>query len=357
MHQPEITRRKSRQITVGSVPVGGGAPVSVQSMTSTATENVAATVRQIKGLEALGCEIIRVAVPTRQAAASLGAIKSRIAIPLVADIHFDHRLALAAIEQGVDAVRINPGNMRRQADVKAVVLAARDRGIPIRIGVNSGSIRPRGAAPKTAKPLVELMVEAVLRYCEDFESWGFRDIKLSLKASDVLQTMAAYRAVASACDYPLHLGVTAAGAGEAGIVKSAIGIGSLLAEGIGDTIRVSLTGPPKHEVHVGWQILEALALRRRSPEIISCPTCGRCQIDLPAIVRQVKRRISARNSHLRIAIMGCIVNGPGEAQDADVGLAGGKGSGLIFRRGQRPRRVPANRLVQELIAEIDKLDT
>jgi len=356
MNSPKIKRRRSRRIMVGRVPVGGGAPVSVQSMTTTATENVGATVRQIRALQAAGCEIVRVAVPTRRAAAALGAIRGRIDIPLVADIHFDHRLALAAIEQGVDGVRINPGNMRRRSDVKAVVLAAGERGIPIRIGVNSGSIRPRGKAARAARPpLVELMVKSALGYCDDFESWGFRDIKLSLKASSVLETMAAYRAVAKACDYPLHLGVTAAGAWESGVVKSAIAIGGLLAAGIGDTLRVSLTGPPKREVRAGHEILAALGLRRRGTEIIACPTCGRCQIDLAAIEKAVRARIGARDSGLKVAIMGCVVNGPGEAADADVGVAGGKGFGVVFRRGRRLRRVPADRLVEELVAEVDKL--
>lgn len=350
-----IQRRRSRQVCIGNVQVGGDAPISVQSMTTTRTENVAATVRQARALAAKGCEIIRVAVPTRRAAVCLAAIRQRISIPLVADIHFDARLALAAIEQGVDAVRINPGNLRRMADVKSIVLAAKNRGIPIRIGVNSGSIRPR-TGHSDSRPMVELMVDAALRYCEQFETWGFRDIKLSLKASSVAETLAAYRAVARACDYPLHLGVTAAGAGLPAIVKSAIGIGSLLAEGIGDTIRVSLTGPPAREVQVGWSILEALGLRRRSAEIIACPTCGRCQLDLIGLVREVQQRIGTRASGLRIAIMGCIVNGPGEAREADVGIAGGKASGLIFRHGKPVRRVPADRLVDELLKEIQAIE-
>jgi len=348
-----IKRRKSRRLMVGTVPVGGNAPISVQSMTTTPTDNIMSTVRQIRSLQKLGCEIIRVAVPVRKAAEAVGAIKKRIDIPLVADIHFDHRLALEAIRQGVDAVRINPGNMRKTEHVKAVVLAAKEAGIPIRIGVNSGSIRQRGKKSQ-AEPesLVDLMVDRTLEYCEQFESWGFRDIKLSVKASNVLQTIDAYRSIASKCDYPLHVGVTAAGAKGSGTVKSAIGIGSLLAEGIGDTIRVSLTGSPREEIVVGYEILEALGLRRRRPEIISCPTCGRCEIDLPALVRDVERRIGARNPDLKVAIMGCVVNGPGEAKEADIGVAGGKGFGYLFRRGRKLRRVSADRLAEELLVEI-----
>jgi len=345
-------RRQSRSVHVGDVLIGGGADIPVQSMTKTPTEDVAATVSQIEELSELGCAIVRVAVPTAKAARCLGDVKKHSSLPVVADVHFDHSLALTAIEQGADKIRINPGNMRSEEGVRDVVRAARDAGIPIRVGVNSGSIRPRD---DDTSDLVDLMVEAVLRYCESFEELGFRDIVISLKASNVLQTLRAYREVAGRCDYPLHLGVTAAGPPDTAIVRSAIGIGALLAEGIGDTIRVSFTGPPHAEVEVGYQILEALGLAERGPQIMSCPTCGRCQIDLCRIVNEVRQRLPRDRVGLRVAIMGCIVNGPGEAREADIGLAGGKGFAFLFRDGEKLRKVREDTMVDELLREIESM--
>ena len=336
--------------------VGGGAPLSVQSMTTTHTEDVDQTVRQIHELEAAGCHIIRVAVPTLTAAQAVGAVKEQIHIPLVADIHFDHRLALESIRQGADCIRINPGNMSGPAEVEAVAAAARDAGISIRVGVNSGSIRPRDGQETDPKPdLVALMVETALRHCEFMESLGFGDIVLSLKASDVATTMEANRRVAARCDYPLHLGVTEAGTIETATIKSAVGIGGLLSEGIGDTLRVSLTGPPVDEVRIGHEILVALGLEPGGLEVISCPTCGRCQVDLVGLVEEIKRKVPKIDRPLKVAVMGCVVNGPGEAAEADVGVAGGKGFGFLFRGGQKLRKVPEERLADELVKEITSM--
>jgi len=351
-------RRHTRVVHKGAVPIGGDAPIAVQSMTNTATDDVAATVAQIHELEALGCEIIRVAVPDRAAADALPAIRSQIRVPLIADIHFSHRLALAAIEAGVDGIRLNPGNLRKPEHVRQVVLAAKDRGLMIRIGVNAGSIREREGlevADESAE-LVPLMVSSTLDYCEQFEALGFRDIVLSLKASSVLATIEANRSIAAQCDYPLHLGVTEAGPPSIGTVKSAVALGILLGEGIGDTVRVSLTGLPHREVEVAYDILASLGLReRRHPEIISCPTCGRCDYDVAAVVEQVAEAVRGMPPLLKIAVMGCVVNGPGEAKDADVGLAGGKSEGYLFRRGKLLRKVPPERFVDALLAEIRKL--
>ncbi|MFQ5863132.1 MAG: flavodoxin-dependent (E)-4-hydroxy-3-methylbut-2-enyl-diphosphate synthase [Candidatus Brocadiales bacterium] len=348
-----IERRRSRPVQVGSVQIGGDAPVSLQSMTKTHTTDVKATVEQIKEVEDLGCEIIRVAIPTREAAKCLGKIKKQIRIPLVADIHFSHQMALDAIAQGVDKIRINPGNMKDKNKVKEVVRAAKNKGIAIRIGVNSGSIRARG---EEDVPMAELMVRATLRYCEHFESLGFRDIILSLKASDVVTTMEAYRRIATECDYPLHLGITAAGPASSSIMKSAVGIGGLLSEGIGDTLRVSITGHPTEEIKAGKGILEALGLRKTEGwELISCPTCGRCEIDLETIVEEVKAKLPPEKRGLQIAIMGCAVNGPGEAQESDIGIAGGHGFGLLFKRGEMVRKIPESEMVTQLLKEIDEM--
>jgi (E)-4-hydroxy-3-methylbut-2-enyl-diphosphate synthase len=320
-------------------------------MTTTHTEDVPATVAQIKGLAEAGCQIVRVAVPTMKAACCLGAIKKAIRkTPLVADIHFDHKLALEAIRQGVDGIRLNPGNMRSREGVLEVVKAAKRAEIPIRIGVNSGSVQRN-----EDDDLAEVMVNAALRYCEDFERLQFRDIKISLKASGVRATIEAYRLIAGQCDYPLHLGVTAAGPPETSLVKSAIGIGTLLAEGVGDTIRVSMTGPPQEEVEAGFEILRALGLAKRGIEIVSCPTCGRCQIDLSRIVEQVRARLAGLKGSLQIAVMGCVVNGPGEAREADIGIAGGKGFGFLFRKGRRVKKVREKEMVDVLVREARKL--
>jgi len=317
------------QVKIGGVKVGGGAPISIQSMAKIDTKNVTATVKQIHSLEALGCEIIRVAAKDTKSASAIKKIKQKIKIPLEADIHFDYRLALLAIEAGADSIRLNPGNISKPAHVKEVIAAAKKSKIPIRIGVNSGSL-PGGSASN--------MVKAVTNYLKIFEKEKFYDIMISLKASNVITTIEAYRKMARVCNYPFHLGVTATGTGSEGIIKSAIGIGALLAEGIGDTIRVSLTGPPEEEVLVGKEILQSLGLRRFGPEIVSCPTCGRCQVDLVPIAKRIKDRLSTINHKLStnrltsIAIMGCEVNGPGEAKEADVGIAFGKGSGIIFKK-------------------------
>jgi len=361
LKQPVIERRRTRAVRVGPVTIGGGAPVSVQSMTKTHTEDVQATVQQIRELADVGCEIVRCAVPDRRAARALAAIKEGSPLPVVADIHFDHRLALLAMEQGVDGVRINPGNMRDREGLQEVFRAASRRGIKVRIGVNSGSVRPRKGLnveeQGAQENLAQLMVSEALACCELAEQNDLRSIVVSLKASDVPSTIAAYRSAAAKCDYPFHLGVTAAGLPESSIVKSSIGIGTLLAEGIGDTIRVSMTGPPHQEVTVAIAILEALGLRSHvGPEFISCPTCGRCDIDLPSLVREASEKLKGSPRNIKIAIMGCVVNGPGEAADADVGIAGGKDSGYLFRNGKKTRKVDSSQLLHALLAEIEDMD-
>ncbi|KJS30549.1 MAG: 4-hydroxy-3-methylbut-2-en-1-yl diphosphate synthase [Desulfatitalea sp. BRH_c12] len=348
-----IERRKTRLIQVGQVPVGGDAPITVQSMTNTPTQDVAATVAQIQRLEAAGCEIVRVAVPDLQAAEAIAAIKSRITIPLVADIHFDHQLALAAARCGADALRINPGNIGGRHKVQAVVDCARDRGLPIRIGVNSGSLE-KDLLKTHQGATAPAMVESALRHVALLEKAGFEQIKISIKASDVPRTVDAYRLLAARVDYPLHVGITEAGSLYAGTVKSALGIGMLLAEGIGDTLRVSLTRDPVEEVRVGFEILKALNIRRHGPEIISCPTCGRCSIDLMTVVEQVDKALLTRRVPVKLAIMGCVVNGPGEAREADIGVAGGQGQGILFKKGKVVRKVPQDKLVETLLAEVDK---
>ncbi len=347
-------RRKTRVVPVGSIKIGGNAPVAIQSMTNTHTDDIETTTKQIHELEALKCKIIRVAVPDVKTVKCLGEIKKRINIPLVADIHFGHNLAIEAIKQGVDKIRINPGNMKNKDKLEEIVRLAKDKGIPIRIGVNSGSIRSSNNGHD--EDLVELMVKTTLQYCEHFESLGFKDIVVSLKASDVQKTMDAYRSIAKQCDYPLHLGITAAGAPDDAIIKSAIGIGGLLSEGIGDTLRVSYTGPPHQEVKAGYKILEALGLSKSTDaEIISCPTCGRCEIDLLNIVNEVKRKLPAQKRSVQIAVMGCIVNGPGEAMEADIGIAGGKGVGFLFKKGEKVRKIPESEMVSTLLEEIETI--
>ncbi|UCF91230.1 MAG: flavodoxin-dependent (E)-4-hydroxy-3-methylbut-2-enyl-diphosphate synthase [Desulfobacterales bacterium] len=351
---PFLTRRKqTQQIKVGNVKVGGLAPIAVQSMTNTPTQDVTATVSQIQRLEKAGCEIVRVAVPDEAAAAAITAIKKEIVIPLIADIHFDYRLALAAVRAGADGLRINPGNIGGIKKVKAVVDCARDFAIPIRIGVNSGSLE-KEILKKYNGVTPAAMVESALRHVAFLKSLDFHSIKISLKASDVARTVEAYRLLASQTDLPLHVGVTEAGALFPGIVKSALGIGMLLAEGIGDTLRVSLTRDPVEEVRVGYEILRALEIRRHGPEIVSCPTCGRCNIDLFRIVEQVEEALRTTSLPLKIAIMGCVVNGPGEAQEADLGIAGGDGTGILFRKGKVVKKFPQDRLVHVLLAEVER---
>ncbi len=343
-------RRRTRRLRLGDVPVGGGAPISVQSMTKTDTRDVRATVRQIRRLEEVGCEIVRCAVPDREAAQALGKIVKAIKIPLVADIHFDYRLALEALEQGVQGLRINPGNIGGRARVEKVAEAAAERRVPIRIGVNSGSLE-KSLLKKYKHPTAEAMVESATRQLELLEGIGFEDVKISVKAPSVPMTVQAYRLLADATDCPLHLGVTEAGTSWGGSIISAVGIGILLAEGIGDTIRVSLTSNPVDEVRVAYQILKSLGLREHGPTLISCPSCGRSQVDIERIALQVEKELARLKEPITVAVMGCAVNGPGEAREADVGLAAGAGDGLIFRGGEIVRKVKEGRLVAELLKE------
>lgn len=349
-----IKRKMTRQISIGDVKIGGGAPISVQSMTNTKTTDTNATVAQIKALVDAGCDIVRVAVPDMSAAENIYNIKSQVDVPLVADIHFDYRLALKAIEQGIDALRINPGNIGDEERVKAVVEAAKIRNIPIRIGVNAGSLDKKLLA-KYGKVTAEALVESALEHIRILEKLNFYDIKISLKAHDVPLTLDAYRLMSETVDYPLHLGITEAGTVNTGIIKSAVGIGALLAEGIGDTFRISLTGDPVNEVKVANEILKALGLKEYGPTLISCPTCGRCNIDLPSIAEKVEQRLSGITKPIKVAVMGCVVNGPGEARDADIGIAGGKDEGLVFRKGEVINKVPEDKLVDALFEELDKL--
>ena len=337
---------------VGNVPVGNMAPISVQSMTNTPTPDIHATVAQIKRLQNAGCEIIRLAVPDAESARALARIKPRISIPLIADIHFDFRLAIAAAQAGADALRINPGNIGGAKKVKTVVDCAKDTGISIRIGVNAGSLE-KDILKKYNGVTAQAMVDSALRNIDMLKSLDFHRIKVSLKASDVARTVEAYRLLSTKTDLPLHVGVTEAGSLYSGIVKSALGIGMLLAEGIGDTIRVSLTRDPVEEVRVGYEILKALGIRQRGPEIISCPTCGRCNIELFGIVEQVEKALLSTASPIKIAIMGCVVNGPGEAREADIGIAGGDGTGILFRKGKVVKKFPQEKLVEVLMAEVE----
>lgn len=349
-----IARRNTRQIKVGSVPVGGGAPIAVQSMTNTYTQDVAATVAQINQLADVGCEIIRVAVPDEEAAAAIARIKPDIEIPLIADIHFDYRLAIAAARAGADGLRINPGNIGSEKKVRAVIDCARDLGLAVRVGVNSGSLEKDLLDKYGGKATAEAMVESALRHVERLRAMDFHELKVSLKASDVYRTVAAYRSLADRTDLPLHVGVTEAGGLYAGIVKSAVGIGMLLAEGIGDTLRVSLTRDPVEEIKVGYEILRSLDIRSRGPEIISCPTCGRCKVDLFNIAEQVEAALFTSRADLKVAIMGCVVNGPGEAREADIGIAGGDGTGVLFRQGKIVKKFDQDDLVPVLLDEVEK---
>lgn len=347
-------RRQTRPLQVGGVQVGGGAPIAVQSMTNTHTDDAEATLAQIRELAEAGCDIIRCAVPDMAAAEGLKRICKESPIPVVADIHFDYKLALAAIEAGVDALRLNPGNIGGEEKVRAVVEAARERNIPIRIGVNAGSL-PKDLLEKYGHPTAEALVEAAWRHIHILEDMDYRNIKISLKCHDVPMTLAAYRLMASQCDYPLHVGITEAGTVNSGIIKSAVGVGALLAEGIGDTIRISLTGDPVNEVRTAYEILKSLGLRNYGPTLISCPTCGRTRINLEKLALEVEKRLANIKDTITVAVMGCVVNGPGEAREADVGLAGGVGEGLIFRKGEVLRKVPEDQLVAELFKEIDKI--
>lgn len=323
----------SREVRLGTLRVGGGAPVMVQSMTNTDTRDAAATVAQIRRLAAAGCEAVRVAVPDEAAVRALPAIRKGSPVPLIADIHFDHRLAVAALEAGLEGLRINPGNIGPAAHVDRVVDAAKAHGAVVRIGVNGGSLE-KPLLARFGGPCPEALVESALGHLRLLERRGFYDVKISLKSSSVLDTITAYRCMRAVCDCPLHIGVTEAGGSMRGTVKSSVGLGILLHEGIGDTLRVSLTADPVEEVAVAWEILRALGLRSRGPELISCPTCGRTEIDLFALLRAVEERLAGTTAPLKVAVMGCVVNGPGEAREADIGLAGGRDKGIIFRKGE-----------------------
>lgn len=347
-------RRPTRQIHIGKVAIGGGAPISVQSMTNTKTTDTEATVAQIRALQAAGCDIVRLAVPDMEAARNLGNILRQVTVPLVADIHFDYKLALEAIHQGIHALRLNPGNIGGEEKVKAVVEAAKEAGIPIRIGVNAGSLDKK-ILKKYGGVTPEALVESAMEHVRILEVLDFHDMKISLKAHDVPLTIAAYRLMSQTVDYPLHLGITEAGTVNTGIIKSAVGIGALLAEGIGDTFRISLTGDPVVEVRVANEILKSLGLKEYGPTLVACPTCGRTSIDLPAIAAQVEEKLRDIEEPIEVAVMGCVVNGPGEARGADVGIAGGNGEGLIFRKGEIVRKVPEADLVNELFQEIDQI--
>lgn len=346
-------RRVSREVSVGNVKIGGNNPISVQSMTTTDTRNAESTIAQIKRLEAVGCDIVRVAVPDMEAAKNIGKIKAGVNIPVIADIHFDHRLALEAIEQGVDGVRINPGNIGSIEKVKAVVEKCKERNLKIRIGVNGGSLEKELLA-KYGSATAEALVESALGHIKILEDLDFYNIVISLKSSDIYKTLEAYELISKKVDYPLHIGITESGSVKKGTIKSSIGVGALLLKGIGDTMRISLTGDPTEEIIVGKEILRSLDLLNDKIKVISCPTCGRCNIDLINTVNEVEGKISDINKNITVAIMGCAVNGPGEAREADIGIAGGKGEGLLFKKGEIVRKIKGDRLVEELLEEIEK---
>lgn len=347
-----IKRKATKTIYVGNVPVGGGHTITVQSMTKTDTCDVNSTVKQIKKLEKSGCEIIRLAVPDMNAAKSLGKIKKQIKIPMIADIHFDWRLALESIKQNIDGLRINPGNIGAKWKIAEVVKAASDKGIPIRIGVNAGSLE-KPLLQKYGHPSPEALVESAAGHIKILENLGFNSIKVSLKASNVPTTVEAYILFSKKFDYPLHVGISEAGPPTTGIIKSSVGIGMLLSEGIGDTIRVSLTSEPAEEVRVAYEILKALHIREKGVEIISCPTCGRCKIDIKKLAAKVETKLRNFQKPIKVAVMGCIVNGPGEAREADVGIAGGKGRGILFKKGKIIKQLDESKLFEALIKEIE----
>lgn len=347
-------KKLTRQIYIGSIPIGGDAPCSVQSMCSTDTRDISATITQIKELAEVGCEIVRCAVPDMEAANALAQIKLMSPIPVVADIHFDYKLALQVLEGGIDGLRLNPGNIGEKWKVAEIVASAAERKVPIRIGVNAGSLE-KELLQRYGHPSAVAMVESALGHIRILEDLNYREIKISLKASDVMKTVAAYRLFSEQSDYPLHIGITEAGTLFSGTIKSSVGLGILLAEGLGDTMRVSLTGAPRDEVRVGYDILKAVGLRQRGVNFVSCPTCGRCQIDLIRVAEDVEKRLQGVDKKITVAVMGCAVNGPGEAREADVGIAGGKGEGLVFRHGEIVRKVPEEQLADALMEEIFKL--
>lgn len=347
-------RRESKKIKIGNIFIGGDSPVTIQSMTNTDTRDIEKTVKQIKELEDAGCEIIRTAVPDMEAAMALKSIKENINIPLVADIHFDYKLALESIKNGIDGLRINPGNIGSELKIREVVAAAKEYSVPIRIGVNTGSLE-KDILEKYGAPTPEALVESALRHVYILEKYNFSDIVISVKSSNVQDNIKSYRLLAEKNKYPLHLGVTEAGTMFSGTIKSSIGIGALLSEGIGDTIRVSLTDNPLEEIKVGKEILKACGLRNFGIELVACPTCGRTNINLIELAKKAEEILKSIDKPVKVAIMGCAVNGPGEAREADIGIAGGVGAGLIFKKGQILRKVPEDKLLDELIKEIEKL--
>jgi len=349
-----IKRKKTKKVMVGNVGVGGDSPITVQSMTNTKTYDVDSTVEQILALEEAGCEIIRAAVPDKMSAQAIERIKSKINIPLVADVHFDYRLAIEAVKQGADGLRINPGNIGNKEKIQKVVEVVKEYKIPIRIGVNAGSLE-KDLLEKYKKPIPEALVESAMRHIRILEEMDFHDIVVSIKSSDVITCIKAYELISQLTDYPLHLGITEAGTFFSGTVKSSVGLGILLYEGIGDTIRVSLTGDPIEEVKVGLQILQSLNLRKDYVNIISCPTCGRTQINLIEIANDVEKRLKGVKKPLKVAVMGCVVNGPGEAREADIGIAGGKNSVALFKKGKIIKTVAEQDAVKELMKEIEKM--
>jgi len=346
-------QKKTKQIRVGDVPVGGGAPVAVQSMTKTDTRDPKATIAQINKLKSVGCEIVRIAVPDNEAADALPVIIAGSVLPVIADIHFDWRLALRSVDAGVSGLRINPGNIGAAKKVREVVTACKDRSIPIRIGVNAGSLE-KDLMKKYGHPTPEAIVESAERHIELLEEQDFHDIKVSLKGSNIPLTVEAYRLFHKQHDYPLHIGISEAGPGMRGIVKSSVGLGILLYEGIGDTVRVSLTGPPEDEVEVAFEILKATGVRKKGPDIVSCPTCGRCNINIIDLAAEVDRRLKTIDRTITVAVMGCVVNGPGEAREADYGIAGSKGEGLVFRKGEIVKKVKESDLLAELFRMIEE---
>ncbi len=348
-------RDETKKIRIGDRYIGGGSPILIQSMTNTKTEDVKATVAQIKALEEAGCDIIRCAVPTMEAAAALKSIKKEIRIPLVADIHFDYRLAIAAIENGADKIRINPGNIGDREKLASVIAKAKERDIPVRVGVNSGSLEKEKLERYGGHVTAEGIVESALDKVKQIEELDYDNLVISIKSSDVMLSVAAHRLLAEKTKYPLHVGITESGTVKAGNIKSAVGLGIILNDGIGDTIRVSLTDSPLEEIYSAKQILKALKLRKEGIELVSCPTCGRTKIDLIGLAKKVEELIASYDMNIKVAVMGCVVNGPGEAREADIGIAGGAGEGLIFKKGEAVRKVPENALLGELKKELDEM--
>jgi (E)-4-hydroxy-3-methylbut-2-enyl-diphosphate synthase len=349
-----VKRKKTKQITLGSVTIGGGAPVAVQSMCNTDTRDAAKTIGQINRLEQAGCELVRVAVPDADAARALSKIRKGVKLPLIADIHFDYRLALEAVKQGVDGLRINPGNIGGKDKVSEVVRACRDKGVPIRIGVNAGSLEKQ-LLDRYKHPSPEAIVESAFGHIHILEDLNYTNLKVSLKASDVMTTVQAYRLFSEQSGYPLHIGISEAGTLFSGTIKSSVGLGTLLSEGIGDTMRVSLTADPVEEVRVAWEILKSVRARQRGVNIISCPTCGRTEIDIISLAQEVEKRLAHIREPITVAVMGCVVNGPGEAREAHVGIAGGKGVGLLFKHGDIQKKFDEKELADVLVKEVEEI--